>query len=135
MACKPHPTGGWRAYKKISGREYQYYSRNKKDAEKKQRELDSLAQLKPKRVFDTKGRLIGFKIKHHHRGGIDMNMQLKGVKKSKRLTVHPFETVWRWTLKHWKELNELTTADIAAYTIELKTAKRIYLNDLSKLLK
>lgn len=135
MACKPHPTGGWRAYKKINGREYQYYSRNKKDAEKKQREYESLAQLKPKRVFDTKGRLLGFKIQQHQRGTIDMRMQLKGENKSKSLTGFTFETVWRWTLKHWKSINELTTADIAAYTTELKAAKRIYLNDLSKLLK
>ncbi len=135
MACKPHPTGGYRAYKKINGKEHQYYSRSKQEAEKKQKEFDALASLKPKRVFDISGRLVGCKIFRHHNGGINMNIQLKGLHKSKSLGAYKFETVWGWTKEHWKHHHQLTPADIADYTKELKRAKRIYLNDLSKLLK
>ncbi|GAB2189976.1 hypothetical protein [Sessilibacter sp. MAH2] len=133
MACRPHPTGGHRAYKKINGVEVQIYSRDRKIAEAKQRELDALAALKPTRVFSNCGRLIGFRIRQHRNGGINMEMQLKNHRGTKSLSANSFETVWKWVRDNWKTGHNLTSGDVASYTTELKSAKRIYLQDLAKI--
>ncbi len=131
MACRPHPTGGHRAYKKINGVEVQVYSRDKSVAEAKQKELDALAALKPARVFSKSGRLVGFRIRKHHNGGINMEMQLKKKRGTKSLSSNTFEEVWQWTKENWKFGHDLTTPDVASYSNELKTAKRLYLDDLA----
>lgn len=136
MAVQQHPSGLHKAYKKINGFEYQYYYKHKSSADKKQRELDALAALKPKKVFANDGRLLGFRIKAHYRyGHLAMCMQLtvEGKRKTKQITCNQaFETVWKQTKRWWREHHELDQDCFKTYAKELKAAKRLYLNDLSR---
>lgn len=134
MAVQQHPSGLHKAYKKINGFEYQDYFAKESDADKRQRELDALAALKPKKVFTTNGRLLGFHIKAHHRyGHVAMCMQLvvDGKRKTKQITCNQsFERVWRQTKTWWRQYHGLDIDCFKTYAQELKQAKRLYLSDL-----
>lgn len=134
MSVLPHPTGGYRAYKKINGKEFQFYSFNKAEADKKQEYFNALSSLKSKNVFSGCGRLCGFRVRKDRRpernGSISMVMQTKLRKKEYKYKSN-FELFWKTTKDLWKENYDLTSADMKSYSVQLKTAKRIYIADLS----
>ena len=141
MAALPHATGLFRAYKKIHGKEHQTYFKTLEEAQAKQDTYDTIVALKAKKVIADRGHLIGFRFIVEYRKGrkkrIYMNVQLKinGTSVRKQFGYKDnFEVIWKKILLLWKELHNLTSADMAAYHQEIKQAKRIYLNDLSKLL-
>lgn len=144
MAVHPHPTGRYRAYRKVNGVEYQEYYRTKEEADKAQARLDKMADefyaLQASKVFSDCGRLINFRFYTRHREGresaIIMNFQRKADGKligSNELRYKGnFEALWRETLEKWKEVNGLLPQDIAHYLPQIKKAKRLYLQDLSE---
>lgn len=136
-AAKPHPTGGWRAYKKIAGKEYQFYSRDKSEADKKQALLEATSKLKPKRVFAPCGRFVGVRVRLRVRADRRpaIYVRITGPKGTKGLRAEwryqgSFEENWARMRDKWKALHELMPADVAGYAQEIKQAKRLYLQDI-----
>ena len=136
MAVTTHPTGGYRAYKKINGFEHQYYFRRLSDAERKQRDLEALASLKPSVKFAKCGRLHGIRIYCRARKGrrkyVFASVQISPYPKRELLYSGCFEDFWKDILRTWRECRSLTSADIAGYSKELRVAKRLYLSDFSE---
>ncbi len=133
--ARPHPTGGYRAYKKVNGREFQFYSQDKAEADRKQQELNALARLKTKSPFSSCGRLIGYRIKPEVR--MDRNpavvVKVQIGKKSTSWRFSPdgsFEAGWHKVVAHWKEAHGLLPQDVAAYASKLRAAKRLYRDDV-----
>lgn len=138
MAVNKHPFGGYRAYKKINGREYQFYSRDRTVAEKKQKELDSLSALKSKKVFSKCGRFKGVRINLIIRDGrkpkIVACVQVGPYRKqTKKEYVYKgiFEDMWKWIISQWKYYYSLYPQDVIDYYDQIKKAKIIYISDLS----
>ncbi len=134
----PHKTGGFRAYKKIGGREFQFYSKDKAEADIKQAEFGKLAALKPKQAFSTCGRLKGFRInlrKKKDRApyifvkkqvGKFRNQQTKEWVYSGR-----FEDEWGKIKTLWAEAHALLPSDLADYSARIRAAKRLYIKDVA----
>jgi hypothetical protein len=134
----PHPTGVFRTYKKINGKEYVAYSKDKIEADKKQAEFESIAGLAPNKVFSSCGRFIGFRLILRRRIGRTPSIIMrKAVGKHKNQSIgekpysNSFEDIWGWTKNEWKKTHNLLSMDIYAYKDEIKQAKRLYMNDLS----
>lgn len=131
----PHKTGGFRAYKKIAGREYQFYSKDQEIANKKQAELDALSSLKPARVFSTCGRMIGFRVKYRNRpdrrSRIYISVQVKNAvgRIRNEWPIDDFEQGFRRLKKEWAAAHALLKEDIIDYRQEIKQAKRLYIQD------
>jgi hypothetical protein len=66
MSVTKHKTGGFRAYKKINGEEYQFYSHDINECHVKQHKFDKLAQdtkkITPVKHFDKVGFFFGFSL-------------------------------------------------------------------------
>ncbi|CAA0078541.1 Uncharacterised protein [BD1-7 clade bacterium] len=137
MAAHSHPTGRYRAYKKINGREHQFYFRTLEEAQAKQKELDSMARLKPKKVFADCGRLVGFRFYRHKRNGhVAMRVQVRIKGKDHRTEYvwrDSFEALWNKTIDLWSSLHGLHSTDLRDYREKIRDAKRIYLRDLAEL--
>ncbi|MDX1451113.1 MAG: hypothetical protein R3183_01060 [Oleiphilaceae bacterium] len=135
----PHKTGGYRAYKKINGREFQFYFRDKASADKKQEELNALASLASKPPFSKCGRLLGFRIHLRNRAGrkpyimvkVQIGPQNQQFKKDWKYT-GLFEDNWTKMKSLWMELHNLSLRNTAEYAKELKAAKRLYMADVAK---
>ncbi len=139
MGALPHKTGGYRAYKKIKGREFQFYFRDQASAEKKQAELDALASLAGKSPFSKCGRLLGVRIHLRNREGrkpyIMIKIQIgphKNQYKKEWKYTGSFEENWTRIKSKWMELHSLSKRDLADYGPELKAAKRLYIQDVAK---
>lgn len=139
MGALPHKTGGYRAYKKINGREFQFYFRDQTSAEKKQMELDALASLAGKSPFSKCGRLLGFRIHLRQRAGrkpyIMVKVQVgphKNQYKKEWKYRGSFEENWAAMKTKWMELHGLSKRDVADYAKELKAAKRLYIQDVAE---
>ncbi len=137
MAAHAHPTGRFRAYKKINGREHQFYFKTLEEAEAKQAELDRMSRLKPKKVFSDCGRLIGFRFYRHRRNGsISMRVQVRINGKDHRTEYvwrGSFEELWAKTVDLWAKLHDLHSTDLRDYLPQVRGAKRLYLRDLAEL--
>lgn len=136
MAALPHKNGGYRANKKISGKEYQIYCRTLVEAERKQSELDALSSLKPKRLFRKDGRIIGICLRQDMRPNrnmaISVRLQMNGHRKEISYS-GCFEEFWLKVKRYWKEYRELNTADIVSYRSEIQIAKRFYMKAICEL--
>ncbi len=142
MASKalPHKTGGYRAYKKIAGREFQFYSRNQEEANRMQEKYDELAALKAKKVFSKCGRLLGFRFKLYTRADrkprIIMRVQV-GAFRNQKITEWryggTFEENWLRIKSTWAEFHALHKVDVVGYAEELKIAKKLYIQDVGAL--
>lgn len=139
MAVTSHPSGGYRAYKKIAGKEYQYYSYCFDDANKKQVEFDALSQLKPKTVFSSCGRLKGCRINIYRRKGrnpiIIGRIATGPFRNQKSWEIRytgNFEILWRGIKRDWKEAYKLNSRDMVDYADLISLAKRLYIKDLFK---
>lgn len=134
---RPHPTGGNRAYKKVGGRELQFYSQNKAEADAMQEKFDSIAALHRKEPFSRCGRLVGFRFQLRVRKGRQPYICLKGQlgpsgnrKKCEYKYQGSFEQSWRELKQIWAQWHGLRPADVADYTDMLKQAKRLYMKDI-----
>lgn len=135
MALLPHSTGTYRAYKKINGKEYQFYFTDLNEAERKQAELDSLAKLNPKPSFRKSGHIVGFRLRKDRRpgrGAISMKIQKKDFHKEYKYNGN-FNEFWKRTIELWKEINGVTKEDVAGYRKELREAKRVYMKEIGLL--
>jgi hypothetical protein len=141
MAVHKHTTGGFRAYKKINGIEYQFYSVDENEANEKQRVLETKSRLanslKSTRLFSACGRLIGVRVYEDKRPSkkwsIKMMVQLtvngKQFRKEKKYQ-GSFEPLWQHALTQWRSNLKLTLVDIFEYKVELSKAKRLYIHDV-----
>ncbi|TNC80213.1 MAG: hypothetical protein C9356_14900 [Oleiphilus sp.] len=140
MALHPHPTGGYRAYKKIGGKEFQYYSRDLASAEKKQAEFEALSKLRGRPVFSSCGRMKGCRITLYKREGrepVIIGKVATGPFRQQRVVETRyngcFSELWCWLKETWKEAYQLTSKDVAHYGDALRAAKRLYIRDLGLL--
>lgn len=140
MGLRTHPTGGYRAYKKIDGVEYQFYSRDYNEAKEKQEYFEQLASLKAKQVFSACGRLKGCRLNIYRRKGrpaiIIGRVATGPFRAQKTLEIRykgNFEVVWKFIKQEWKKAYKLTSGDMSDYRIEIKEANRLYIYDLGKL--
>jgi hypothetical protein len=138
MGALPHKTGGFRAYKKVGGHEFQYYSRNKLKADKKQGEYNQLSGLNSKNVFAPCGRLVGFRIRLRKRKGRTPYILVrKAVGPFREQEIEEwkysgcFEYEWEKIKKAWAESHSLLPSDIIDYIDRIKVAKRLYINDVA----
>lgn len=132
----PHKSGGYRAYKKIAGRELQFYSRDLKEANRMQGKYESLATLNTKSPFAKCGRLLGVRFGLYTKLGNTPYIQIRvqiGPFRNQRTSQWKysgsFEKNWRRIKEVWAEFHELQKVDVAGYSKELKAAKRIYIQD------
>lgn len=139
-SARLHSSGLYRAYKKINGKEYQFYFKKKLDADNKQKELNSLSKLVPKNPFSSCGRLIGFRLRLRRRKGrkpciiVRMQVGVSGNQTQAEIRYQDsFEKLWSIMRMKWIEAHSLLPHDVSGYRAELKTAKRIYMQDLSEL--
>lgn len=138
--ASPHKTGGYRAYKKIRGREFQFYSRDKKEADKKQKEFNQLSALAKKPPFSTCGRLLGFRIRICTKKGrkpyMAVIMQIGPYHQQRKRQWKydgKFEKNWQQMKQLWIEEHNLLPCDIADYSKEIRQAKRLYIEDAGRL--
>jgi len=134
----PHPTGGNRAYKKISGKEHDFHSINKNEADEKQAEFESIADLSSKKVFTACGRFIGFRLTLRKNAGRKPSISMRkeigkyNAQDTKENTYNgSFEDLWSWTKTEWKTTHHFLPMDVYAYRDEIKIAKRLYMSDLA----
>lgn len=134
-----HKSGGYRAYKKIAGREFQFYSKDREEANRMQQKFESLAALNVKKPFSKCGRLLGFRFHLSIRPGkspyIGVRVQVGPFRNQTRRQWKysgSFEENWQRMRETWAELHGLQKLDVAAYTQDLKAAKRLYIQDASK---
>lgn len=140
VQAKSHPTGKYRAYKKINGKEYQFYSKNKVEADREQERLERMASLAPRRVFALCGRLIGFRVMVRRRQNRSpciymqkrIGRQTSPSERGQFTYDQSFEEMWLWAKKEWKAYYALTARDMAEYSHQLKAAKRLYMSDVGK---
>ena len=138
MAVNKHPTGGFRAYKKIFGVEYQLYSFDENHARKLQEELnirsDIAKSLKGTKLFSRCGRLVGLRVRMYKKTNKPMFQLQYSVngkqKKIERMCKQSFETMWKLFLGLWRESLNLSVRD----TIECKEQMTKALNFKSLIL-
>lgn len=144
MSASLHPSGLYRAYKKINGKEYQIYRDTQQEADIEQEKLEVKSRLynslKGKKVFAKCGRLHGYSIVKERRIGriptISWQRQLKirdGYPCKSRRYYGNFEIFWLEIKRDWAKFNELTPADLADYKHAIKMAKILYMQDVFKL--
>ncbi|WP_299084956.1 hypothetical protein [uncultured Paraglaciecola sp.] len=134
MGVHRHASGKYRAYKKIRGREHQFYFATAEEAYDKQAHLDSMARLVSRPAFSRCGRLKGFRVKRDaRRGSIMMRVQLmvEGRRVDTSIAYHgEYAPLWREAYEQWKTLHQLTPADLADYLSKTQAARRLYMNDI-----
>ncbi|WP_299075472.1 hypothetical protein [uncultured Paraglaciecola sp.] len=134
MAVTEYAPGKFRAYKKIRGRERQFYFASRCLAEKKQAELDSFARLLSRPVFSRCGRLKGFRVKiDRRRNTICVRVQIlsEGRRVDTSIAYNgDFSCLWSDVYAAWKRLHQLNSRDAASYAEKVKDAKRLYFNDV-----
>jgi hypothetical protein len=141
MAIQQHKTGGFRAYKKIGGVEYQLYSFDRKAAVNLQAMLDNKSQvaksLRMPKLFSTCGRLVGLRVRTYKKTNkptFQLQFSVNGKqKKIERQYKGSFESNWKIFLKLWRDSFNLSVLDISDYKPEIINAKRLYMQDISKI--
>lgn len=140
MAVHPHPTGGFRAYKRINGFEYQVYERELEKAQQAQTRLDALAKLSSSPAIAKCNRLLGCRLRLISRADrapyIAMRIvRQNGLKRTYKDIRYKgqFEPFWKLVLEHWKSIYEISREDARDLFDEIKRAKSLYLSDLGKL--
>lgn len=139
MSVTIHETGGYRAYKKINGKEYQFYSHDIKECDVKQIEFDLLAfKFKKSKLFNKKGTLTGFTICAVLRKGrapsIVAKKQITGKNGIEReeLKVTNVTDAIAWMLAIFVDFHHLKSEQLIKLSSEIKLAKSIYLVDINK---
>lgn len=136
MSVHKHPTGGFRAYKKILGVEHQFYSKSEELANKEQEKFEVKAalytSLKFNNVFSPCGRLMGLRVITINKGQkvikpvflLQVSVNGKQVKTQETIK-NKFESHWRTFIKLWKEHYDLDTKDFIEIKKEIIAAKRL----------
>ena len=142
MGVTLHKHGKYRAYKKINCKEYQFYFSDKKEADRKQIELDELALNTPiplkARLFNKDGRFIGFRVSLYKRKGrkqsIIAKQQITGVNGIVRdsMTHQTNELTWRWIKTRWLNFHNLHVDKLIELSDEIKLARALYESDIIK---
>lgn len=138
MAVNKHPTGGYRAYKKIFGVEHQFYTLDKHEAEKIQSNLDNKSNVaysfKSPTLFSRCGRLVGLRVRAYkktYKPTFQLQVTVNGKqKKTEVLFKDSFEVMWKQFFKLWREHFNLLIVDTLDYKEEIKKAKRLYMQDV-----
>jgi hypothetical protein len=138
MAVHKHPTGGFRAYKKINNVEYQLYSSDEAEAQAMQRELEQMSRemksLKARTVTSKCGRLKYLRIKQYKstaRPYFQIQMTINGKpKRVEALCKQTFELDWKRFFGLWLQYVGLSYLDTLDYKTEIKNAKRLYMQDV-----
>jgi hypothetical protein len=138
MAVHKHSIGGFRAYKKINGVEYQLYSFDENEALKMQADLDAkskiMSSLKSPKLFSKCGRLIGLRVRQYkktNRSMFQLQVSADGKqKKTERIYKNSFEFMWKMFITFWREHFNLSVVDVREYKVEMKKAKRLYMQDI-----
>jgi hypothetical protein len=141
MAIQQHKTGGFRAYKKIGGVEYQLYSFDRKAAINLQAMLDKKSQiaksLRMPKLFSTCGRLVGLRVRTYKKTNkptFQLQFSVNGKqKKIERQYKGSFENNWKIFLKLWRDSFNLSALEITEFKSEIIYAKRLYMQDISKI--
>jgi hypothetical protein len=139
MAIHQHQTGGFRAYKKIGGVEYQLYSFDLKEAvslqdmlEKKSRIAKSLRMPK---LFSVCGRLVGLRVRTYKKTNkptFQLQFAIDGKqKKIEHLYKGDFENNWKIFLKLWRDHFTISVHEIIEFKEKIVKAKRLYMQDIS----
>lgn len=136
----PHKTGGYRAYKSIAGRVFQYYSRDQEEADRVQAKYESMAALSKKTPFAKCGRLSGVRFAVYRRSGrmpqIIVRVQIGPFRNQKTKQWNyrgKFEDNWKKMRQIWAELQGIQKIDLTQYQNDLKQAKKLYIHDVGKL--
>lgn len=136
MGALPHPTGQFRAYKKINGVEYQHYFPTLEEAQTKQQNLDTLSSLNPPKHFWNSGAMRGLSIRQDSRPGrnnaLSFCLQCMGIRRDITYRGN-FEKTWKEAKNEWKRLRGLSPADMVCYKEELKSAKQFYMQRVGEL--
>jgi hypothetical protein len=141
MAVNKHPSGGFRAYKKINGITHQRYSFDQRFAQKMQDELDAKSRavnaLKGRSIFHADGRLIGLRVRDYkktNRATFQLQVLVDGKqKKTERFFKSSFEVTWKIFFTLWREHYSLSMTDIISYKEKITKAKRLYMQDVYNL--
>jgi len=144
MAVHPHKTGGYRAYKKIHGIEYQFYSLDEHEAQEKQHEFENKSKiansLKAQSIFAKCGRLIGARFYLDNRPSRKTTIKIRaqfsfnGKQRTTEKTYSGlFEPCWLHAYNAWRKHFNLTAKDVLDYKMELSQAKRLYIQDVGQL--
>jgi hypothetical protein len=136
----PHKTGGYRAYKSIAGRVFQYYSRDPEEANRVQAKYESLAALSTKSPFSKCGRLLGVRFAVYRRTGrqpqIIVRVQIGPFRNQKTKQWNykgKFEDNWKRMRQIWAEWHDIQKIDLTQYQKDLRQAKKIYIQDVGEL--
>lgn len=138
MLVKKHPTGGYRAYKKIGRVEHQLYSNDVVEANTMQAELDAKsnlhASLKPQKLFSKCGRLVHLRVRKYKKTN-KPTFQLQVLKGSKQVKTEKiykgcFNSSWKVFFKLWRVHFGLSMIDVFEEKERFITAKRLYMKDI-----
>ncbi len=141
MAVHAHATGGFRAYKKINGIEYQLYAKDESKALALQHKLDKkkveFSSLRSRQYFCPKDKLTGIGVRYlTAKKSIVLIAQYtvngKQVKKQKTYQGQ-FEQLWQFAIKQWREYFNINTHDYVEMMPQIKKAKRQYIQELGQL--
>ncbi|WP_440874279.1 hypothetical protein [Thalassotalea sp. PLHSN55] len=141
MAVHPHATGGYRAYKKINGIEYQLYAKDENKALALQSQLDKkkreLSSLRSPQYFCPNDKLTGIGIRYlTAKKSIVLIAQFtvngKQVKRQKTYKGR-FEQLWQFAIAQWRAHFNIDTQDYIDMTPQIKKAKRQYIQELGLL--
>lgn len=131
MALLPHKSGCWRAYRKINGKEYQFYSKDYKIAKTKQEYFDSIAQLHTRNIFNTSGRLSGVGIaKNRNKLYLKMEITRSNTKfrKTFSLESRSLRQAFKEMIPYLKEARGLIS--MHEYASQVKMALSLYQSDI-----
>mgnify|MGYP000529982897 CR=1 FL=1 len=138
MGVTVHETGKNRAYKQINGKVYQFYSKDKLEAESYQSRLEDKARLfnslKPITMFSKCGRLVYLRVRSYKKTNTP-TFQLQVLddgkqKKTQYRLERTFEVSWKKFLKLWRENLGLSVVDTLDYKEQILHAKRLYMSDV-----
>lgn len=135
MAVTKRKDGSYRSYHKIGGEEFQVYSRDKSDAEAKQKKLDEQADnyVYPiiKKLF-SEDMFIGFSIKctsnklkrPYIEGRVQVTKDGSIQRSCKKLT--SFYEAWNWIYTNWVQIKEVSEDQLKEFECMIKVAKHTY---------
>lgn len=139
MGVHKHETGGYRAYKKINGKEYQFYSFDEIECNNKQIEFDQLALTTAKvTLFNKNGRFNGFSIgliiRKNAKPYISARKQIvkRGELHKEEKTIKNTHDSIAWILESWSEYYDLNHKQLMDFSYKIKLAKALYLLDIIK---
>ncbi len=140
MAVHKHPTGGYRAYKKINHIPHVFYSHDPQEAAVKQAEFDAKAALNPRKLLKKTGRLIGFTLRITRRKNrtpkINVHQHLQHKNELVRIQIVYTSPVvmWQQILTRFITFHNLSEDTLQTLNHKILRAKALYFADLYRLL-